>query len=381
MTAPTLSLCMMARKPAPRVRALLELFRPLVDEIVLAGDRTGDPATLEACADLADKRFAVDPAPFNRRLGWLQDQCESDWILRFDDDEVPSMSLLESLRTLVESRAPMQIGLPRRWLFGAPDAWIAEHPWTPDYQVRLVRNAPGAWRFPGVMHAPIEVLGELRLVDHPIYHCELLLAGLEERRAKRAEYETRRPGLRTGDFAVNWYYTPEDCGKVDTARTPPEDLELIERVGSGAARRNGAEARAPVMPAAAREAEHFNASREVSEGAYGARVELVRAPGGVSAGTIRQLEVLVTNLGDEFWPWGEYPPFIRVGYRWRSRSGETVSHGRCFFTETVRPGATTRVLAQVLVPAEPGLYELEFDVVHEHVRWFEQPALLMIEVR
>ena len=371
----------MARKPAPRVRALLELFRPVVDEIVLAADRTGDPATLEACAALADKRFAIDPAPLNRRLGWLQEQCESDWIFRFDDDEVPSSDLLASLRTLVESHGPMQIGLPRRWLLGGPDAWIAEHPWTPDYQVRILRNAPGAWRYPALLHAPIEVLGELRLVDHPLYHCELLLAGVDERRKKRAEYESRRPGLRNGDFAVNWYYTPEDCGEVETAPTPPEDLALIELVGSEALRTNGAAARAPVVPAQERDAERFNATREVSEGAYKARIEVVRAPGRTSAGSTRQLEVLVTNLGDEFWPWGEYPPFIRLGYRWRAPSGESVSHGRCFFTETVRPGATTRMLALVLAPTEPGPYQLELDVIHEDVCWFEQPAVLAVEVR
>jgi len=90
MALRTLSLCIMARKPAPRVRAILEQFRPVVDEIVLAADRTGDPAILEQCADLADKRFALDPAPLNRRLGWLHAQCDGDWILRFDDDEAPS---------------------------------------------------------------------------------------------------------------------------------------------------------------------------------------------------------------------------------------------------------------------------------------------------
>ena len=371
---------MMARKPAARVRALLEIFRPLTDEIVLAADRTGDPSTLEECADLADKRFAIDPAPLSRRLGWLQDQCEGDWIFRFDDDETPSVRLLESLRTLIGGRTTMQIGLPRRWLFGGPDAWISQHPWTPDYQIRLVRNAPGTWRFPGLLHTPIEILGELSLVDRPIYHCELLLAGLEERRAKRAEYESRRSDLRNGDFPVNWFYTPEDCGEIETAPTPAEDLALIEAVRGGAVRPAGAQARAPVLPAPAQAAERFNGSREVSRGTYSARVELVRPPGATSRSTARDLEVVVTNLGDEFWPWGDNPPFIRLGYRWRSSSGETVSEGRCCFTETVRPGATTRVLASVLAPPQPGRYRLEMDVVHEHVRWFEQLAETEIEV-
>ena len=197
MTSPTLSLCMMSRKPAARVRALLELFRPIVDEIVLAADRTGDPRTLAECADLADKRFEIDPAPLNRRLGWLQEQCSGDWIFRFDDDEAPSATLLASLRTLIENRALMQIGLTRRWLFGSPATWIDQHPWTPDYQIRLVRNTPGAWRYPGLMHAPIQVLGELGLVETPIYHCELLLASLEET-AREARQSTRRDGPTTG---------------------------------------------------------------------------------------------------------------------------------------------------------------------------------------
>jgi hypothetical protein len=377
MTAPTLSVCMMSRKPAARVRAILELFRPYVEEIVLAADRTGDPTTLEACADLVDKRFAIDPAPLSRRLGWLQAQCASDWILRFDDDEVPSASLLRSLRLLIADRNHMQIGFPRRWLFGSGSkGWITRHPWTPDYQIRLLRNVPGAWRFPGVLHAPIEVFGELHLADDPIYHCELLLADLDARRAKRDEYEARRPGHRNGDFPVNWYYTPEDCGDVETAPTPAEDLDLIRRVERGSAGPVAARARAPVLAVSTWEAERFNGSREVSGDAYAARVQLRRAPAETARGTMRQLEVAVTNLGDEVWPWGDYPPFIRLGYRWSSGA-----EGRCLFTETIRPGETALVPASVLVPPDPGRYRLEIDVVHEHVRWFGQPAAAMIEVR
>jgi hypothetical protein len=371
---------MMSRKPATRVRAILELFRPIVDEIVLAADRTGDPGTLAECADLADKRFEIDPAPLNRRLGWLHEQCSGDWIFRFDDDETPSATLLASLRALIENRSLMQIGLTRRWLFGSPAAWIDQHPWMPDYQIRLVRNTPGAWRYPGLMHAPIQVLGELALVESPIYHCELLLASLEERRAKRAEYEARQPDDRNGAFPVNWYYTPEDCGGVETAETPAEDLALIEWVRAGASRRPDGEPLAPVRSATAWDAERLIGSREVSQGAYGARIELVRPPARTSRGATREVEVLVTNLGDEFWPWGDYPPFIRLGYRWHSRAGEAVFEGRCLFSETVRPGTTTRVLAPIPAPCQPGRYRLEIDVVHEDFRWFDQAAEAEIEV-
>jgi hypothetical protein len=361
---------MMSRKPAARVRAILEEFRPLVDEIVLAADRSGDPDTLHACADLADQRFALDPAPLNRRLGWLQSRCEGDWILRFDDDEVPSTALLACLPALIEDRQPMQVAFTRRWLWGSEERWIVTRPWSPDYQIRLVRNTPGAWRFPGEMHAPIEVLGELRLVDAPIYHCDLLLADIDSRRAKREQYEQRRPGLWKDDFPVNWHYTPEDWPSVETASTPAEDLLLIARVNRSVVSPSDRDGDGPVAAVPAREAERFLATREVSGNAYGASIELVRPPDVLPIGVVREHEVVVTNLGDESWPWGDQPPHFRLGYRWLTPMGATVLEGRCFFTETVRPAMTTRLLAPVEPPAEPGHYLLSLDVVHENVRWF-----------
>ena len=95
-------------------------------------------------------------------------------------------------------------------------------------------------------------------------------------------------------------------------------------------------------------------------------------PARVLAGTTRHLEVRVTNLGDQAWPAGEADPLIRLGYRWRDPAlGRVVTDGRGVFSETVAPGATTLVLLAVAVPDEVGSYELELDVVHEHVRWFD----------
>jgi hypothetical protein len=371
---------MMARKPAARVRAVLELFRPLVDEIVLAADRSGDPDTLDACADLADQRYAADPAPLNRRLGWLHSRCEGDWILHLEDDEVPSAALLARLRGLLEDRQPMQIAFTRRWLWGSDASWIATQPWSLDYQIRLVRNSPGAWRYPGELHAPLEVLGELRLVDAPIYHCELLLADVDARRAKRRQFDRVRR-VWNADFPVNCFYTPEDWPGVETAPTPADDLGLISGVRRAVVPARDRSAARAVAAVPAREAERFPATREVSPEAYDASIELVRPPEVVPAGVVRYHEVVVTNLGDERWPWGDYPPHFRLGYRWLTPAGEAVLDGRCFFTETVQPAMTTRVLAPVGAPAEPGLYLLSLDVVHEDVRWFGCETIHAIGVK
>jgi hypothetical protein len=258
--------------------------------------------------------------------------------------------------------------------------WITTEPWSPDYQLRLVRNAPGVWRFPALMHAPIEIVGDLRFVELPIYHVELLLADADARRAKSARYDAMRPGLMRADFPVNLYYTPEDCPDVVTASTPSDDVQLIDAVDQGAVRPQASPTLSGVAAASSWDAERFNESREVSSGAYRATIELVRPPERLPAAVTREHEVVVTNLGDEPWPAGDYPPQFRVGYRWRTPSGETVFEGRCLFTERVRPGSSTRMLARVEPPQAPGAYALELDVVHEHVRWFGCEATYPIVV-
>jgi hypothetical protein len=227
------------------------------------------------------------------------------------------------------------------------------------------------------MHEPIDVLGELRLVDMPIYHCELLLADAHERRVKRERYEARRPSLRNGDFPVNLHYTPEDWGEVATSDTPAADRELVERVRIAGPRDSAEPPGSPLV--SLREAERYVGARELSPDAYDASVRIVRPPESVPAGFARQHEVVVTNLGDEPWQWGDHPPHVRLGYRWLRPDGGVALEDRCLFTETVMPGATTRMLAPIHAPP-PGSYVLSVDVVHEDVRWFSCAADYPVEV-
>lgn len=374
MAATTLSLGMMARKPAGRVISVLTLLRPLVDEIVLAVDRTGDPETLEASASLADRRFLVAPEQLNQRLEWLLAQCSGDWIVWLEDDEVPSRAFLDGLRPLLEERFPTQVSFHRRWLYPDGRSYISSLPWARDYQLRLVRNVPGIWRFPGLLHQPIEVLGERRLVDLPLYHCDLVLAPLDARRAKRDHHERARPGLLTDGFPVNLHYTPEDCLDVETLPVPPEDAELIEHVARAVPAASGP-ALSPVEPGPApAEAGRLNGNRELSPGAYRARIQLVHPPARLTPGEVTHQEVVVENLGDEWWSWGEdATPPLRLGYRWidPKEPESVVLDGRAAFAETVPPGGSTRMFAGIEAPQAVGVFLLELDVIHEHVRWFD----------
>jgi hypothetical protein len=379
---------MTTRGPLPRIRALLELVRPHVDEIVLALDRTGNLEALEACADLADRRLTFDyHAPPCRNIGFLQDKCSADWLLRFDDDEIPSRALLDALPELVADRRPTHYGLSRRWLHPDPETYVLSAPWQPDYQLRLLRNVPGIWRFTGEMHDGAMVLGERRLVDLPIYHADLLLLDVDARRRKAEKYERLRPDHVAEGAPVNAIYVPEDWEAVETAPVPGEDRAALQAVLAPAVASDsppGGGHPPPGVPHFTLEhIDSFNTNRTVGEGAYRARLEFVRPVVRVAPGITREQEVVVENQGDEVWPWGpDATPPIFLGYRWRAAaSDEVLGEGpRTPFTERVPPGASSLQKLIVEVPAQPGRYVLEADIVHEHVRWFDCAARLEVEV-
>ncbi len=380
----TISFCVCTRGPAARVRALLSLVRPYVDELVLAVDTAGDLEALEAGRELADQRLTFDFAPPPCRLiGWIQHQCNCDWLLRLDDDEIPSRALLDALPELARERRPTHFGLTRRWLYGDASTYLTGSPWQPDYQLRLLRNLPGIWHFTGLLHDPPHVLGELRLAELPIYHADLVLQTVKERRRKVAEYERLRPGYMAGDVSVNAIYLPEDWDGIVTTPVPGPDVAAINgvlhprepvSVGPGEG--------APVRDFGLAEIDRYNSTRCLSRDTYRAGIEFVRPITSMRAGTSREQEVIVRNLGDEHWPWGPHAdPPIRLTYRWLTGDGGLVDEGPgTSFTETVLPGASSLVRLPVTAPERPGRFLLAVDVLHEAARWFATDATLAIDV-
>jgi FkbM family methyltransferase len=370
----TISCCMTAGGDAARVRAILALVRPCVDEIVLAVDDRRAEEILSACDDLVDvrRRYAF-LAPPARYIGWIHHQCSGDWILRLDDDEAPSSSLLAALGRLVAETHATHVAFPRRWLHPTPGRWIMSFPWTPDHQVRLVRNVPGAWAFEGRAHHGIEVAGDLRRIPHPIWHLNLLLDDRAAREAKAARMAVLSPGAAIDGDPLNALYLPEAWERVETAGVPPEDRPLLESVLDPAHVPPPRATRLPPLTPVG-EVDLYNRAREVREGAYRAQVRVVDARRGLRPGELTHLEVETTNLGTERWPpLREQGPPIRLTYRWRDRDGAMVVEDgmRTQFEEPVPPGWTTRTMLAVRAPDAPGEYLLEVDVVHEHVRWFE----------
>src|SRR5215204_4106038 len=156
----SLSFCCLTNGPAGRIGALLDLLRPVADEIVVAVDQEADGETLRVCAAFADDLIRVPHAPpLERSLAWLHAQCSATWILRLDSDEIPSAALLDALPSLAAAKDVAYCCLTRRWLYPDPARYLDLPPWQPDYQIRLVRNDAAFLTFPGEMHTSAHVDG------------------------------------------------------------------------------------------------------------------------------------------------------------------------------------------------------------------------------
>ena len=165
MTEPALSVCCITRGPSRRVALQLGLLRQVAAEIVVAVDGRLDPELLGPLREVADELVLYPyEEPVDRPVGWVHSLCRRDWILWLDDDEVVSQALLDSLGALIRARDVTHYWLTRRWLHGDARTMLDDPPWTPDYQLRLVRNDPALLWFPGVTHWPIEAVGPHRYV-------------------------------------------------------------------------------------------------------------------------------------------------------------------------------------------------------------------------
>lgn len=352
----------------------------------MAVDERAHPSTTAACATLADRVFVVPAAMqhMERYLGWLHGTCSCEWILRVDDDELPGATLRDALPALLAEREPTHYWLPRAWMHPTPDTQIDEGTWQRDIQVRLVRNLPGLWRFTGRVHSNIEVTGAGRVLDTPLLHLALLVADLDERRAKAERYERVMPGLiDESGLSVNSVFVPEDVGVTALAPTTVSDAATATAFLEASASPPPASTKAAAQRVGAEEIWRFNTERTVSAGAYRARVRVLHAFASMPAESLRHVQVEITNLGDEWWPRGPVPgPPIQVGHRWWDEEGEEIimATPRAPFTETVPPGATTRVTIAIQAPSVTGRLGLRVDVVHENVRWFECEERLTVEV-
>lgn len=337
-----LSICCLTNAPGARVASILERLRPFAGEIVIGSDTRADAERRRDYAATADVVVPIDFEFAERHLAELAERCSGDWILRIDDDEVPASGLTERLPWLITQQIE-QYWVPRRWLYPSIDHWLGEPPWWPDYHNRLVRRNAGL-RFSGVLHSGAQPVLPARFLEWPIYHLECVFKDRASREEKVTRNERIRPGLMApGGGPLNAvYYLPELHARHDPMPVPAEDRATIAQV------------------------------RQPPE--YGAIITSLERHHRLHASERRAVHFRVHNASSAGWsPEAD----IRLAYRWRGCPGEG---DRTSFPASVAPGETAIVPLVVTAPDRAGVFQLEVDLVHEHVRWFRQPALVDVLV-
>lgn len=250
---------------------------------------------------------------------------------------------------------------------------------------RLLRRDCGVLRFPSVRHHVVDVAGPRRFLREPPYHADLILTDLLARQAKCERYEDSLAGVVIDGRSINEaFYLPESRGDLHTCELPVVDARAVATFMDCAAplQRIPARAPAPVTRSPAEEVSSRSEARSLGEPAYHARLELLDDDLTLVSGELRTFDLEVRNLGCELWPGGmDAHPQIRVAYRWVGRGGVLEEGLRTALGTALRPGASAIVPLEVLGPATSGQHEIEIDLVHEHVRWFDTAIRARISVR
>ena len=380
-----LSICCATNDPPDRVAAMLAPLRDVADEIVVAVDSTIEVDSIVDLCSVADRLVRFEfPGYLERALSWLHGLCSGEWILRLDGDEVASPALVDALPGLIRETRVAQFHLPTRRLWPAPDRWLDEWPWSPDYHNRLVRNDRSLW-FPGFCHSGAEPVLPARYLELPIYHLDGILSDERTRERKVARYLALPPGESApgSDRLLAQFYLPERYATEPPVSVPLRDRDAIESVMAG--RRSQKPGRPRNLPLVTRaEVESHWARRSLAEGAYQARVELIQELSRLTMQPREQrlVDVKVANLGTETWPaFTEREPMIRLGCRWVRSDGTVADEtARTMLPEPLGPKGSTIVPVFLEAPPERGSYALEIELVHEYERWFGAGAEIDVTV-
>ncbi len=376
--------------------AILRLYRPVVDEIVVAVNGRFSAEELEPLRDVADRIVPCEMrADFlqERYRAWLYAQCTGDFICTVDSDEVPSAALLAALPDLAGARDVVTYLTACRWCYPDVEHWLDEYPWEPSWKMIMVRNDPATLHIKGGVHEGVMAVAPYRFLELPIYHLSDATMTREARAAKVAFYDTLDGNqlLEDGRPVSEVFYLPERFALHESAAVPPEDVALIAEVLRADTtrdrvleRESALEGPGVLLPGTVPYEEVLDwwPERPLSAGAYHVDIELRRGrtPArdliGLGPGEVRPMMVLVRNRGDATLL-RESRNRVALSSRFfaldeNGARGVLVREGGRFaFPADLHPGQATLLPFEVRAPELPGEYLLVIDLVEETVRWFE----------
>ncbi len=201
------------------IRQFIQEYRRLgVQPLYLLDNRSSDDTGLilrEEGVEVITVALAADRV--EAAMSLIPESCPSTWVLRLDDDELPSAALLSWIEAHLSAVQTDAVAVHRRWcLFGRDGImrysraemfyWNDNRPELLDPQTRLFR--PDRVRYANQIHTPgfSVPLFEVAPSFAPIFHFDWILRSLSERLNKIHNYEAQEPGAGS-NFAH--FYLPE----------------------------------------------------------------------------------------------------------------------------------------------------------------------------
>jgi glycosyltransferase involved in cell wall biosynthesis len=132
---------------------VFERVRGNTDEIVILDDFSDNQETIDIIMDCFDCpnvlwfKHALDK-DYGAHKNFGNEKCSGDWIFQIDGDELPTLGLLENVKTIIESNSEVElIFVPRINDFrGVTPEHAKQWGWkltpSPSYENRLVVNWP-----------------------------------------------------------------------------------------------------------------------------------------------------------------------------------------------------------------------------------------------
>jgi hypothetical protein len=364
----TLSVVIPVGSSPERPRKILEIFRPLADEIIVSADSKAREQVIAGLGDIADRMLVHDlegGSPCSA-YPWLQHQARGDWIFQIEDDMVPSARLLAALPEMLRDRWLSAFVLRRRWLWEDTGHYLGGFPWATDWAGRLLRNVPGLWMNDGSLHSRPEVLGEYHLAPDELYHLTFLLEDQASREAKSENYE-QMDQVVFDEYNVNDLYFPERLDELEIRDVPADDRQMLDFVMEDNVVPDAIiEANRGIEPeqvAGRAELSAYFYARPAPDDPSAREVELefIEARDSVTFGGGRLFMISLTNNGSEVLPPGRHPAAGAVVTRWLDQDGAPypVESEVNVLHETLHPGGQSLIGVMPTPPSVTGHFSLE----------------------
>jgi len=224
------------RDSAPWIAALATAYRRLgIAPLFLVDSRSTDFTLAELQRVGADAVEVLPAEDCVEDIVWrIPAFTSAPWVLRLDDDEMPSIGMLQWISA---NRAVFtaKVAFPRRWAFMTQDGTLsyAEHrqlyylqgrPDLLDPQVRLYQ--PDKVTYIRNIHTPgFTMEGEMHIAPPSAFICHFdwIARSFDERHAKLRRYDLALPGC---GFALLYFYLPELLHPADRCDTPFDTNEF-----------------------------------------------------------------------------------------------------------------------------------------------------------